>query len=142
MITEDGFLQLIAEKSSAGQTKEKENKTPSPEVKREKPKDEAKKEATPSKAKEAAVKKEVKMEKPKPKTPLEEAIGFQIPKIPIPAETTVSFVDISQSFISSNRVTSTPLSGETFFSQNNKKVIPKKYSVKVFTENTASPVNK
>ena len=98
-LTEDGFLQLIVDKSAgAAKTKEKENKTPSPEVKKEqtssKKKESApvKKEAPKVEAK-MAVKKEVKEEeeKPKVKTPLEEAIGFQIPKIPVPeAETIVS----------------------------------------------------
>ncbi len=105
-ITEDDFLQLIREKSAG---KEKENKTPSPEVKREPPAAankskevrKPKEEPTSTKTKEmgkpnaqSTIKKEVKEEevvKPKAKTPLEEAIGFQIPKIPVPqAETIVS----------------------------------------------------
>ena len=95
-LTEDDFLQLIVEKSASSggsmKLKEKENKTPSPEIKKEP--QEVKKDA---KKEPQDIKKEVKKDTNstwgtlKPKTPLEEAIGFQIPKIPVPsAESKVS----------------------------------------------------
>ncbi len=111
LLTEDDFLQLIVEKSASSggamKLKEKENKTPSPEIKKEPQEDkkEAKKEVKKEpqdikkevKKEPQDIKKEVKKETSstwgalKPKTPLEEAIGFQIPKIPVPsAESKVS----------------------------------------------------
>jgi hypothetical protein len=94
LLTEDDFLQLIVEKSASSggamKLKEKENKTPSPEIKKEPL--EAKKEAKKEVKKEPQdIKKEVKKDTNstwgtlKQKTPLEEAIGFQIPKIPVPS---------------------------------------------------------
>ncbi len=100
LLTEDDFLQLIVEKSASSggamKLKEKENKTPSPEIKKEP--QEVKKETKKEVKKEPQdIKKEVKKETSstwgtlKPKTPLEEAIGFHIPKIPVPpAESKVS----------------------------------------------------
>lgn len=119
LLSEDEFLQLIRDKSGgAAKTKEKENKTPSPEVKKEpgtqsKVKEVTKRETKTSSSPEVkkdpgalskmkeATKREAKTEaeaaveaKKKPKTPLEEAIGFQIPKIPVPeAETIVRLLD-------------------------------------------------